>query len=74
MKNLILKILVKLITMLRKTHRFDDSDMVTIGDAPEVYTVAALYYTMEHKPIYILRTSDNKLFEQREDFCKRYTG
>lgn len=70
MKGLLLKFLQKLLTR----HRFDTSDRVIVGSATEIYNVAGLFYNIKLEPVYMLRTKDNKLFEQKDKFCERYTG
>lgn len=55
-------------------HKYEISDLVTIGSAPEVYEIAEKFYNVDFKHVYMLRTKDNKLFEEKEDYVNLYKG
>lgn len=55
-------------------HKYSVSDLVRIGSGPEVFEIAARYYNENLDLVYILKTKDNRLFEEREEFVTIYKG
>jgi hypothetical protein len=55
-------------------HKYEIETLVTIGSAVEVYEIAARFYNEEFKPVYMLRTKDNRLIEEKEEYVVIYKG
>ncbi len=60
--------------LLIPLHKYYISDLVRIGTATEIYEITARFYNEDLKPVYILRTKDNKLIEESEEFIVEYKG
>ncbi len=67
MRKLLRRLLVSL-------HKHYIGDLVQIGSALEVYEIAARYYDENLNIIYILRTKDNKLIAEGEEYLVEYKG
>lgn len=67
MKKILKKILVP-------THKYQLGDYVKIGDLPETFEIAALYYNLKLEPVYILKDNRNKLHEESEEFIAKANG
>ena len=55
-------------------HKYEIADLVTIGSAPEVYDIAAKFYNVDFETVYMLRTKDNKLIEEKEIYVVPFNG
>jgi len=55
-------------------HKYNIATLVRIGTGSEIFEIAARYYNENLNIVYILRTQDNKLIAESEEFIVEYKG
>lgn len=63
------KFLIKQLTKLLTVHKYVRADLVKNENGTPL-EVQACYYNLNLEPVYVLRTKENQLLEEKEKFLK----
>ena len=66
------KLLIKYLSKLLPTHKYVRADLVK-NENNTLLEVQACYYNLNLEPVYVLRTRQNQLLEEKQRFLKNVT-